>query len=62
MLVMKFLLKAIYESMPFFLNRQESKKIYTSKTKPSSLFGLFTIEGYKPLRLGRVLQRMYCWQ
>ena len=43
MLVMKFVLKAIYEKYAYFLNSQEGKKIYTSKTKPSTLFGLFTI-------------------
>ena len=56
MLVMKFLLKAINEKHAYFLNSQEAKKIYTSKTKPSTLFGLFTISGYKKLR--PVLQRM----
>ena len=34
MLVMKFLLKAIYEKYAYYLNSQEAKKIYTSKTKP----------------------------
>ena len=52
MLVTKFLLKAIYEKYAYFLNRQESKKIYTSKIKYSSLFGLITIQGYKKLRPG----------
>lgn len=58
MLVTKFLLKAIYEKYAYFLNRQESKKIYTSKIKYSSLFGLFTIQGYKKLRPGKVWQGM----
>lgn len=52
MLVTKFLLKAVYEKYASFLNSQEAKKIYNSKTKPSSLFGLFTIQGYKKLRPG----------
>ena len=43
MLVMKFLLKAIYEKYAYYPNSPETKKIYTSKTKLSSLFGLFTI-------------------
>lgn len=43
MLVTKFLFKAVYEKDASFLNSQKAKKIYTSKTKPSTLFGLFTI-------------------
>ena len=58
MLVTKFLLKAVYEKYASFLNSQEAKKIYNSKTKPSSLFGLFTIQGYKKLRPGKVWQGM----